>query len=367
MGDSNLPFILSRWAAAQNRNFHVFSLHQQPRAIMAGGWDLNRHRISTATFFRWLDLSEGHPITIAIGLRRINVVRVDVLRYAVGSCSGPFIPRDSGKLLEPGFYGVFLAESREPFPWPFGMNSKRGMKFQDLDEFYASYRSPPCLPGVDSLLRDTENRIPSALAALAVARDGSKCCMTGRSDLPTTVTWVFPPLAGYNLSQIDVVVYEDYRVLENLMTICTTLVAPFHQNSFSVDYEDSQRVVTFADLPNDVEEHIAANPGAERFWRLSFAHSLKVHFPGGDPAPDFKGYNVEAWMEELRASGPQLDDPKWQTPFGREVLEVHFERQMAVEEDWDWRVRDSDERKRKRRVVPPTAASDDTGSESESA
>ncbi|KAF7329129.1 hypothetical protein MKEN_00173400 [Mycena kentingensis (nom. inval.)] len=327
-------FLLSNRAAAQSRNFHLFSSHQHPRVIMAGGWDLNRHPLTASKFFRWLTLVDG-PRKTEIAIQRLDIVRVDVLRYGFGSCHGPLIKRESEELLEPGIYGVVTVADGTPFPWRVGVNYN--VTFERLDQVFANvHPAQPLRPGI--ALQDIENQIPNELAALVASRDKGKCCISGRSDLPTTVTWVFPPRAGYNLEKLEPVTvrFEDYRVPENLVTICSSLVDSFNRNLFSVDIEDSNRIIEFADLLDGTPQLPRQMPksqrvaGSDKFWLLSFAYTIKVHFPGGDPGPDYRKYDAREWAEDLSKAAPDLADPKWQTPFGREVLGAYREQELRM-------------------------------------
>ncbi|KAF7329128.1 hypothetical protein MKEN_00173300 [Mycena kentingensis (nom. inval.)] len=332
--NSRYPLLVSRRAMEQGRNLHVYSLHDASGAVMAGGWNLNRHRLTAKKFFRWLDLSEKHRHKTKLALRRICLRRIEVLRYIVESREGPLISCDSEELLQPGFYGIFRAEDGKGYEYPVGMDDS--VTFMQLDHCLCVGRGAPYDATVQNRLQERENEMSADLVELASARDKGRCCVTGRSDLPTTVVWIFPPRAGYGWDLYQTVRYEDYRVVENVMTICSALVPAFYQNLFSVDFGDAQTIVSFATLPDGTPELPSHLPGdvhaPAHFWTQSFAFTLKVHFPGGGGEEDFDGYNPVAWMDELNARQPQLDDPKWQTPYGREVFEVYLEQEMEMKE-----------------------------------
>ncbi|KAK7017147.1 hypothetical protein R3P38DRAFT_3201518 [Favolaschia claudopus] len=123
----------------------------------------------------------------------------------------------------------------------------------------------------------------SSTIAEVRARDGNVCCLTGRSDLPTRVVWLFlPALANTLYPRGDAGkgdVKEAYNTTHNAVTLREALVQPFKENMFSVDIDDKNRILP--SVPAD----------AEKYWRANFKRTLMVHLYGGDiafekPEPD---------------------------------------------------------------------------------
>ncbi|KAJ7074638.1 hypothetical protein C8F01DRAFT_31601 [Mycena amicta] len=205
MADSG-SFLISKRAAAQGRNMHVFSLHEFPAVDMAGGFNLNRFHLPAKTFYRWLDLvdADRRKSTLNLVLRRITLRKIDVLSYAVASEDGAPIPRGSDELILPGVYGVFL--DGKPYRRCVGNPNSHEVSFlalaSELDAECASYGEP------NQPMPSSENTMPQSLAELAMARDQGRCCVTGRTDLPTQVIWAYPPLASYRLHQVSCVAYH---------------------------------------------------------------------------------------------------------------------------------------------------------------
>ncbi|KAF7290611.1 hypothetical protein MIND_01301300 [Mycena indigotica] len=242
--DSSRSFLMSQRAADQGRNMHVFSLSCFPQARMAGGFNLNRIHLTAKTFYRWLYLCDEiinyqQGINDAVVLRKIRLRTVDVLFYAVEEIEGPPIPRDSLQLIEPGIYGIFSADGT-PFTRYFCSPVRFHPSFKD-QEVLLVQRSHGHYKG--------ENDIPMDLRVLAGARDKGRCFITGRTDLPTQCVWILPPLATFNRDHSDPTAFDKYKVIDNLITICSALADPFMRNLFAVDVEDNARIITFEDLP----------------------------------------------------------------------------------------------------------------------
>ncbi|KAJ7074532.1 hypothetical protein C8F01DRAFT_1100804 [Mycena amicta] len=363
-------FIISQRAASQGRNMHVFSLHSFPAVRVAGGFNLDRIPLTAKTFYRWLDLCDRfvnrRHTKVDIVLRRIKLVAVDVLRYAMENVDGPPIPRDSVELLAPGVYGIFHSDGR-PYKGLIGRDTVECSPFPVQEtKLVANFRGQV---GSDAPFQDQEeeediarligqNKIPQELAELAMARDQGKCCVTGRTDVPTQVVWVYPPLASFNSDPSNPMCWEKYRVLDNIVTICATLAAPFNGNVFTVDLDDDGRIITFDDLPNESPQLPPRftipplSPSSEYFWRSNFEHTLAIHFCGGNASEDYAHYNPSEWMEELMDNYAHLDDEKWHTAYGREVLEVYTRQLLSVK---------ACERRHQR---PHWAGSDDSDAES---
>lgn len=105
--------------------------------------------------------------------------------------------------------------------------------------------------------QSAQNEMPQAITDAVTRRDCGVCCVTGRADLPTTIIWAFPPSMAYMVCAVfpatpsanisrqsyqsrDIAkpgLHEEYRSLENAITLCNTLVEPYMENMFSIDIE----------------------------------------------------------------------------------------------------------------------------------
>ncbi|KAF7305549.1 hypothetical protein HMN09_00807800 [Mycena chlorophos] len=346
---SSLPFLLSRRAEAQRRNLHVFSLGQFPSTILVGGFDLKRVPLAANTFYRWLDLcdalinnrSDDSPnLALDVVLRRIQVTIIDVLAYGIQSVEGPPIPRESLALLEPGIYGIF-----NPDGTPYEGNVSNEHRYAYPIRDFLAKQLPDVVVQVCSelldastQLRSIEDHLPSDLIQQAKTRDQGRCVLTGRNDVATEVVWLFPPVASQNLRWCDRIrPFEEYRVLENVITLSSTLVDALRRNVVAVDVDDNNRIVSFEDIDHpQVPSHLPASVPAPtaRFWRWHLQYTLAVFFPAGDAisSGDYSSYNADAWIDELDSGEADIMAPKWQTQYGQEVLEVFMRQSIWIKE-----------------------------------
>ncbi|KAJ7222767.1 hypothetical protein B0H12DRAFT_299420 [Mycena haematopus] len=136
--------------------------------------------------------------------------------------------------------------------------------------------------------------------------------------------------------------HESYRTVDNAITVCSTLVEPFMENTFSIDVQDNSRIVPFVDLPTraptapPLPSHLprpdhCGSPTAA-FWHLHFKRTLSVHFNGGDVSLEPHDPSPQALMDELVEDCADLQDGKWQSGVGAEVL-AEFMRQTISMND----------------------------------
>ncbi|KAF7333229.1 hypothetical protein MSAN_02430300 [Mycena sanguinolenta] len=164
----------------------------------------------------------------------------------------------------------------------------------------------------------------------------------GRTDLPTSVIWLFPPsLADYASSAGDFDtegLAEAYRTADNAIMLCNALIQPLMQNTLSIDTEDNHRIVTFVDFPTrvptapSVPSHLPHHPpmSAVAFWYLHFKWTLRTHFVGGDVTSEEHDPDPSVLMDELIDDRANLQDPKWNTGIGAEVLADFFEQTLCL-------------------------------------
>ncbi|KAJ7814969.1 hypothetical protein B0H14DRAFT_2848988 [Mycena olivaceomarginata] len=286
------------------------------------------------TFYRWLDIIDDHyGDRPNFQLRKINLKRLDLLRYVVDDTTpvdGPPLPRDSVELLGPGVYGPFLVDG--PYMGQVGHRDRRAT-FQERE--MQALHGDPGLPAEPSVL--LHNEMSQAIVAAASQRDQGVCCITGRADLPTRIIWVIPPYLGCELDkQSDTL---SFQTVENTITLCTALTGPFAENIFSVDVEDDSRIVTFQNLSDAPPLLPRPRPDTvARFWNLHFKWTLDVHFTGGDVSLEPPDPHPVLLMEELAEGDVDVTESKWQSGAGAEVLEEYMSMRQAsgsVEFDGD--------------------------------
>ena len=66
------------------------------------------------------------------------------------------------------------------------------------------------------------------------------------------------------------------------------------------------------------------------FWRLHFKWTLGAHFLGGDICYEKQDPSPEDLMDELAEDCADLNDPKWQSGVGAEVLAEFIQQQMCL-------------------------------------
>ncbi|KAJ7573991.1 hypothetical protein C8J56DRAFT_980440 [Mycena floridula] len=186
------------------------------------------------------------------------------------------------------------------------------------------------------------NRMPENVLVVAQSRDGSTCSITGSHQ--AKVTWIVPPEGGERTRKpgdrqpfYDLI--EFYKTLENTITVSEAIYPLFVDNKIAIDIEDNYRIIQFEDLLSDVElpSHMPISfcnkPSTERpgefFLRNHFKYTLWVQFLGGDITNESTNPKVEGMWKELSQESA-LDDDRWQTPVGQEIL-IYMTRQ-AIED-----------------------------------
>ncbi|KAF7366901.1 hypothetical protein MSAN_00948800 [Mycena sanguinolenta] len=327
------PFLLSQRSISQQRDMFLFCFEEYPIVLMGGGWNLKHHHMTIKTFYRWLDIIDDHhrDRNINFQLQKINLKRFDVLRYIVDSSEGPLLPRDSEELLEPGVYGPFL--DGQPY------RGQVGDRYC-LDTLRTFERGAGCLGEDTGVDLNHHNKMPQAIIDAVTQRDSGVCCVTGRADLPASIIWVFPPSMAYESYQVrdgsKQGLHEVYRCLENAITLCDALVEPYMENMFSIDMEDSGRIITFVDLcmkiPSapSLPSHLPHHSASHMFWQLHFKLTLGVHFLGGDIEFEEHNPNPQELMDELVEEEANFQDSKWQSGVGAEVLAEFLDQRMCI-------------------------------------
>nr|GAT50305.1 predicted protein [Mycena chlorophos] len=337
MSASSCSFILTKRAASQGRNMHIFALTDNPIATIAGGLNLNRFSLQAKTFYRWFHLcndwlnSPPYALDPTIVLRPITVQRIDVMVYGVGSVDGPAIPRDSLELIKPGCYGIFSGDGT---PYKGNVNCIQLFRYNFEEEIEA------CRHYADSPDEVTQqNEISSELRALAMARDEGHCFVTGRADEETVLVWIVPPAVAFRRSNMNETTLTMHLHVDNIVTVSSNLTFFFKRNAFTVDLEDAARVIQFEDLPDALPSHcpVLLPSASEPFWRSHLKHTLSAFLPAGRANYDQEGYQARKLMKELvdDEDAVKLGDAKWETPVGAEVFGVYMERVKKSDDDND--------------------------------
>ncbi|KAF7332634.1 hypothetical protein MKEN_00146200 [Mycena kentingensis (nom. inval.)] len=326
MSTYNINFLVSRRATAQGRNMYIFTLSGFPRARLTAGWNLNRTPVTHATFYRWLDLAaiEPHHSDKKIVLCPISIGRTGVLSYCVDAITGPPIHRDSTEFFQPGVYGAFYADGRG-YSGVVGSTIPR-ISFRELDLVVAKEEREFPNSGYAA-----KNDIPDAIKGAVLNRDGGVCYLTGRSG-SSEVVWIFPPLVALHDPTLS---GENIYCADNAITICGSLVDTFYENAFAADPENDWRIVAVGSLPAGIPPILTRIiglklPRSSRFWQLNLRYTLQVHMDGGEANPDYSHVDPNTWMEELGEEKANLNDPKWQTGIGKEIMEEFLAQQISL-------------------------------------
>ncbi|KAI0731106.1 hypothetical protein C8Q76DRAFT_349924 [Earliella scabrosa] len=103
----------------------------------------------------------------------------------------------------------------------------------------------------------------------------------------------------------------------------------WHENAFSVDVDDNYRIRTFTQAAVDAGLPAYVSPPTHaqtlEFLKEHFRWSLTAQLVGGDITKDYPLREVAIFMEEMGLNGdeedvPPLDDPRWGSVIGQEVL-----------------------------------------------
>nr|GAT57951.1 predicted protein [Mycena chlorophos] len=303
MSDSWTTFVLTKRAASQGRNMHIFALTHNPVATIAGGLNLNRFSVQAKTFYRWFHLCNdwlnppSYALNPTIVLRPITLQPLDVMVYGVDSVDGPAIPRDSLEVIQPGSYGIFSSDGT---PYTDNVNCIQLFRYNFEEEIeacrrYAYPRTKSQASSVRSLWRATKD--------VASSQDAPIKKRNHRNE--TTLTM--------------------HRHVDNIVTVSSSLAPLFRRNAFTVDIEEAARVIQFEDLPDALPSHCpvllqsASEPSGARTSGIPSRCSSpagRADYQPGLPA------QARALTEELEEDLANLDDAKWKTPLGKEVFRV---------------------------------------------
>ncbi|KAF7290619.1 hypothetical protein MIND_01302100 [Mycena indigotica] len=329
--DATGSFLVSKRVAQQGRNMHVFSImikpdyprRDKPQAILAGGFNLNQIPLTAATFYRWLEFSgcsspvSREPIKEKVVLRRISLETIETVPFMVQGVEGPPIARDSSDPLEPGTYGIFSMDGEPYSLQTLGCAEYEAESFRD-EETVLSNKYPG------------QNDIPADLSTRVQSRDQRRCCITGRTDLPTEIVWIYPPLSSYFVDGTNPVNFDQYKHVDNLVTVCTALVDPLQRNLISVDVEDNARIIIFDKITDDISRLLPTNlqtplptTTVQDFWRRNFDRTLSLYFPGGQAGPPDVIQHATKCLEQLRGGAtPRTPFRRhWRALLGQEVMQ----------------------------------------------
>ncbi|KAJ6578960.1 hypothetical protein B0H10DRAFT_2236012 [Mycena sp. CBHHK59/15] len=166
----------------------------------------------------------------------------------------------------------------------------------------------------------------------ATDRDRGVCCLTGRADLPARIIWAFPPTLAYESyierDWTEDGLHETYRTVDNAFTLRVALIEPFTQNMFSVDVKPSRRVPG----PPECSPTPFPPPSTFRFRLLlasAFQRTLGIHILGGDPSTELENTAYDL-MDEFAEDVADLNEPKWHSGVGAEVLEEWLKQRFVT-------------------------------------
>ncbi|KAF8586916.1 hypothetical protein K439DRAFT_1631209, partial [Ramaria rubella] len=272
-----------------------------------------------------LSENDEHPTPGDYGLYKIDLGNTNQMDISMGIL-------DSSNASGPGTEPK-ISEDIEELSW-----TECGMVSDALSE--ASYvlfevREYPPPPDVPIDPRDRHLAEYPPHFKDAVSRRDQCCCITGISDSgELEVTWIYLPTLSHELSANPH--YPDptpYRTISNAILLHKALTKHFEENSIGIDIDDNYRLVIFKNLdlgdmvlPSHVSSENISGDKAQCL-KLHFRRCLLVHFCGGDIWDQYNKDDVLTLMEDLGVFGEgntdlaPLDDPRWQTEIGKEILE----------------------------------------------
>lgn len=105
--------------------------------------------------------------------------------------------------------------------------------------------------------------------------------------------------------------------------------------------QDDYRIVVFRDLgsvtlPSHLHRVKACAGPDDKFLREHFRWCLRVHLLGGDIKEDYSVHDIANAAEELGLCGDKpamvpLDDERWHSTLGKELLEDHIGTQLYIQ------------------------------------
>ncbi|KAH9909438.1 uncharacterized protein B0H18DRAFT_1074164 [Fomitopsis serialis] len=298
--------------------------------------------VTGSTLVRWVNM-----------IARLGGVDVMEVKHVSWRRDGPlnFHPEPLetvpiSNVLGPGDYGCFYIDERSFFAMPFPFNpSYSVVSLEEKKQIFSTMEPTP--GSIESL--ELYN-VPIKLRDQVSARDGGKCIFTGSESgtSPVDVHWMYPPgmvryvttVAGERSLLPEI---EYFQGINNLATMRGDIYKLWHSNAFSVDVDDGYRVRIFdaaaigSGLPSCLGT-IPAGATSDDFFREHFCHTLCVHFVGGDITADYSHRQVQEFLEEMgldefdgeaTIEDINLEDERWQTVIGQEILEDVMESKLS--------------------------------------
>ncbi|KAH9916673.1 uncharacterized protein B0H18DRAFT_1037596 [Fomitopsis serialis] len=251
-------------------------------------------------------------------------------------------------VLGPGDYGCYYMDRRSFIPYSLPFNASYSVV--SLEKKKQMFIKMTPTPGSAESLE--LYNIPDTLRDQASARDEGKCIFTQSESgsSPVDVHWIYPP--AWSATCITTLGVERSKLLlrakgfqdvDNLATMRSDIYKLWHSNAFSVDVDGEYRVRIFdaaaigCGLPSRLEK-IPAGTKSGDFFREHFRHTLCVHFVGGDITADYSHRQVQAFLEEMgldefdgeaTIEDINLEDERWQTVIGQEILEDVMEKKLS--------------------------------------
>jgi hypothetical protein len=127
--------------------------------------------------------------------------------------------------------------------------------------------------------------------------------------------------------------------------MCVSRAHPDIPSPHLTPLQDDYRIVIFKDigsvtLPSNFRRDPVSPGPSDEFLRHHFAWCLRSQILGGDISDDYNRNDVVYAMDELGLGSEDnalvpLDDPRWQSTMGKEILELHMSIQRYQSSDSD--------------------------------
>ncbi|KAJ7610001.1 hypothetical protein DFH06DRAFT_1374796 [Mycena polygramma] len=332
-------FLSTKSEDFERDTFVFVSLPQKAQLYL--GWNQKITPVTSSALHRWVKLMSGVYSTDDASdeffLCPVTMSSVGIMAYDIHP-SGPSIEPYSAEPIPPGNYGLYFdRECTISGGLNLSMVQPRWTNFAKLLSKHWSKESRAVLDLISPELEDS-----------VVARDVGRCRFTGMND-NTVSAWIIPRRYLWRLTS-DFGGEQDWDTtpffnVDNILTMHKSLVRDFLRSYFTVDVDDSYRIVLLH--PDGDKRHILPthlpgreyNAAADYFLRLHCRFSLDHALRGGDISDDYSNWTIMGAMNELGVDYYGNEDPdvemaplsdkRWQTALGKVILRHVLERRTA--------------------------------------
>ncbi|KAJ7189205.1 hypothetical protein C8R46DRAFT_1206289 [Mycena filopes] len=325
--DETHGHILSSKSSELERDAFIFIRQRGQWQLYLG---LNQKLLSatSASLHRWVALMTCMYQPETFFLCPVSVEPVGIMVYGMTPSGSPIEPDDT-TIIAPGNYGLYFdRECTISGTCTMSSVSPLGCDFAvRFTEQFGSVLDP----------------FPPPISDAVLARDATHCRLTGTDR--AILTWIIPPVVSYETEVMGSFVPWDstpFFSADNVLTLRPELAHSWYSNHFTVDVDDGYRIlllhpqcaVQAHQLPTHLPPH-PANGASDTFLRLHCRLSLALQVRGGDIRHEYSSWTISAAMDALGVDGDEsemvsLNDARWQTVLGKEILRHVLERRTAA-------------------------------------